>query len=174
MESDLIHSTLSETWNNDIPPIAFEVDTSGTTMELTKFPQPGCYLKLSRGPSKDQTFEVWGYRSEKSDYGLLKKIIQRLFYDSKYIPLRLRNKGHVNLAGVKRISREFTTSRGANKKRWSAVLVPSPDGEPYGLVVLFSIYVGVRKLGLSSVVKHPVHARLAKSFGLSHTRTAMK
>lgn len=164
--SGQIKSTLSETWDNDIPPIAFKVDRSGTAMKMTKFPQPSCYLKLSREPSKSLTFEVWGYRSEIHDQKVLKKIIQRLFYASKYTPLRIQSKGYVELAGVQRISREFTTSRSASKKRWCAVLVPSPDGGPYGLVVLFSIYVGARKLGLDSVVNHPVHKKLAKSFKL--------
>ncbi|MHA2425108.1 MAG: hypothetical protein ACXAEF_09990 [Candidatus Thorarchaeota archaeon] len=167
MDWGLIHSTLSETWNNDMPPIAFEVDRSGTAMALTKFPLPGCYMKLSREPSDALTFEVWSYRSQTHDHVTLQKIIGRLFYDSKNIPIRLNKKGHVTLDGIQRISREFTTSRSYFKKRWSAVIVPSPDGGPYGLVVLFSIYVGARKLGLDKVVEHPIHTRLVESFGLS-------
>ncbi|MFW9850665.1 MAG: hypothetical protein ACFFF4_16150 [Candidatus Thorarchaeota archaeon] len=167
MDTGLIFSTLSETWNNDMPPIAFEVDRSGTAMALTKFPQPGCYMKLSREPSDSITFEVWGYRSKTHDHVTLEKIIGRLFYDSKYIPTRLHKKGNVTLAGIQRISRDFTTSRSYSKKRWSAVIVPSPDGGPYGLIVLFSIYVGVRKNGLESVVEHPIHTKLMESFDLS-------
>ncbi|MHA1906895.1 MAG: hypothetical protein ACW98Y_06350 [Candidatus Thorarchaeota archaeon] len=171
MESGFIYSTLSETWNNDVPPIAFEVDKSGTTMTLEKFPRPGCYLKLSSESSESLTFEVWGYRSKTHDHAILKKIIRRLHYDSKYIPVRLRTKGYVTLAGVERISREFTTSRSHSKKRWSAVLVPSPDGGPYGLAVLSSMYVGARKPVLKSVLEHPIHAQLLKSFELSYKKS---
>jgi hypothetical protein len=167
MESSFIYSTLSETWNKDMPPIAFEVDRSGTAMVLTKFPLPDCYLKLSRGPSESLTFEVWGYRSETHDHATLERIIGRLLYDSKFIPIRLGAKGYVTLAGVQRLSREFTTSIYSSKKRWTSVMVPSPDGGPYGLVVLFSIYVGTRKLNLSSVVEHPIHTMLKESFELS-------
>jgi len=167
MERGLIHSTLSETWNKDMSPIAFEVDRSDTALTLTKFPLPGCYLKLSGESSESLTFEVWEYRSNVHDDSALQKIIRRLLYDSKYIPIRLQNKGTVTLAGVQRISIEFSTSRSHSKRRWSAVLVPSPDGEPYGLVVLFSVHVGTRKLKLDSVVNHPVHTLLKESFELS-------
>ena len=130
MDSGLIQSNLSETMDIDIPPIAFKVDRSGSAMKLYKFPQRGCYLKLSREPGESLTFEVWGYRSENHDQKLLKKIIQRLFYASKYTPVRLRKKLYVDIDGVQRIAREFTTSRSASKKRWCATLVPSPDGGP--------------------------------------------
>ncbi len=167
MDAGLIQSTLSETMDKDIPPIAFKVDRSGTAMEMTKFPQRGCYLRLSREPGQSLSFEVWGYHSYTHDQVTLKKIIQRRFYASKHIPLRLRKKGTVAIAGVNRISREFTTSRSATKKRRCAVLIPSPDGGPYGLVLLFSIYVGARRLRLKSVLEHPVHKQLAESFSLS-------
>ncbi|MFW9849680.1 MAG: hypothetical protein ACFFF4_11085 [Candidatus Thorarchaeota archaeon] len=167
MDAGLIQSTLSETLDKDIPPIAFKVDRSGTAMEMTKFPQRGCYLRLSREPGQSLSFEVWGYQSYTHDHSTLKKIIQRRFYSSKHIPLRLRKKGTVEIAGINRISREFTTSRSATKKRRCAVLIPSPDGGPYGLVLLFSIYVGARRLGLKSVLEHPVHKQLAESFRLS-------
>ncbi len=166
MDAGSIQSTLSETWDKDIPPIAFKIDRSGTAMELTKFPQRGCYLKLAREPSKSLTFEVWSYRSETHDHRVLKKIIERRFYDSKYIPLRLRKRSTASLAGVTRISREFTTSRSVTKKRWCAALVPSPDGGPYGLLLLFSVYVGDRRFKLGSVLDHPIHKKLAASFKL--------
>ncbi len=171
MESDFIYSTLSETWNNDMPPIAFEIDTSGTEMLLTKFPRPGCYLKLSGESSESLTFEVWGYRSKTHDHTILKKVIRRVHYESKYIPVRLRTRGYVTLAGVERISREFTTSRSHSKKRGSAVLVPSPDGGPYGLAVISSMYVGARKPVLKSVLEHPIHAQLMESFELSFRKS---
>jgi hypothetical protein len=167
MDTGLIQSNLSETMDRDIPPIAFKVNRSGTAMEMTKFPQRGCYLRLSREPSSSLSFEVWGYHSQRHDDKTLEKIIRRRFYASKHIPLRLRKKGTVKVAGLDRISREFSTSRSTSKKRRCAVLIPSPDGGPYGLVLLFGMYVGARRLNLNSVLEHPVHKQLIESFRLT-------
>ena len=167
MDTGLIHSNLSETMDKDIPPIAFTVDRSGTAMEMTKFPQKGCYLRLSREPGNSLSFEVWGYHSQTHDQETLKKIIQRRFYASKHIPLRIRKKRSIEIAGLTRIAREFTTSRSATKKRRCAVTIPSPDGGPYGLVLFFSMYVGARRLGEKSVLEHPVHKQLIESFRLT-------
>ncbi len=167
MDDKQIYSTISEAWNNNMPPIGFSVERLESLFNITKFPAPGYYLTMSGSPSSDEKFVVRGYKAEKHDYETLDKLIHRAFYDSKHIPLRLRQKLTVGLSGKERIAREFTTSRSATKRRWCAALVPAPDGSPYGLLVIFGVRVGIHGRKRGTVLDNPVHTAIAKSFTLS-------
>lgn len=168
MKDTQIHSTITEAWNNNMPPIGFSVERLDSLLEITKFPAPGYYLTMSGKPNSDEKFIVRGYKAEIHDYETLDKMIHRAFYDSKHIPLRLRQKHEVTLSGKERIAREFTTSRASTKRRWCAVLVPAPDGSPYGLLVIFGVTVGIKGRKRGTVIDNPIHAAIAKSFTLSH------
>ena len=150
-----------------MPPIGFSVDRLESLFKITKFPAPSYYLTMSGEPTSDEKFVVRGYKAEKHDYETLDKLIHRAFYDSRHIPLRLRQKLTVNLSGEERIAREFTTSRAATKKRWCAALVPAPGGEPYGLLVIFGVAVGTKGRKRGTVLDNPIHSALARSFTLS-------
>jgi hypothetical protein len=167
MVEHVIRLSRSEAWDKGLPPIAFSVDMTGTALSPKKFPEPECYLRLAREPGKSLNFKVSSYKSEKHDERILKKIIRRAFYNSRYIPVRMKGKTTIRLDGIERVAREFTTSRSANKMRWLAALVPSPDGGPYGLLVAFGYHIGARKNKLDSVLDHPVHASLAQGFELA-------
>lgn len=166
MVEHIIHLSRSEAWNKGLPPIAFSVDMTGTALSPKKFPEPDCYLRLAREPGKSLNFKVSSYKGEQHDDRSLRKMIRRAFYDYRYIPVRVKNRTTIVLDGIERVAREFTTGRSANKMRWLAALVPSPDGGPYGLLVAFGYHVGARKNKLGSVLDHPIHASLARGFEL--------
>lgn len=167
MQDTQIHSTITEAWNNNMPPIGFSVERLESLFNIAKFPAPGYYLTMSGKPSSDEKFVVRGYKSETHDYETLDKLIHRAFYDPKHIPLRLRQKLSVRLSGEERIAREFTTSRSASKRRWCAALVPAPNGESYGLLVIFGVAVGIKGRRRGTVLDNPVHTAIAKSFTLA-------
>ncbi|MHA1769513.1 MAG: hypothetical protein ACTSV3_06625 [Candidatus Thorarchaeota archaeon] len=166
MDSLEIHLTRLEAEDNGMPPMGFSVDVSEDTWASLKFPDPECYLRMSIGPSRSLSVIVASYKSEIHGHDVLSRIIGRVFYNGRYIPLRAGKKTRVTLDGVERIAQEFTTSRSANKKRWSAALVPSPDGAPYGLLVAFGLRTGARRTSLLSVLDNPIHAGIAQSFAL--------
>ena len=167
MVNQIIHLSRSEAWDKGLPPIAFSVDMTGTALDPKKFPEPDCYLRLAREPGKSLNFKVTSYKSEGHDDHALKRMIRRAFYDYRFIPVRVGKKTKISLDGIERIAREFTTSRSANKMRWLAALVPSPDEGPYGLLIAFGYHVGARKKELGSVLDHPIHASLARGFELA-------
>lgn len=167
-----IRSTSLEAHRNKMPPIGFSIDGLDTSLIISKFPKPGQYLSISGKSDNWMRFSVGAYHSKIHDYAVLDNLIHRAFYDSRYIPLRLRQKVNVRLAGANRIAREFTTSRAATKKRWCAVLVPAPDGEPYGLLVIFGIFVGTKRMKDAHVVDHPVLTTLVHNFVLAPRDTS--
>ena len=166
MEKKMIYSTITEAWNNNLPPIEFAVQQLGSLLKTVKFPQRDYYLTMSSDPDSDVQFVVKSYKAKESNYDVLDKLIRLAFSANKHIPLRMGQKTTATLAGDKRIAIEFTTSRGATKRRWCGALVPSPDGSPYGLFVIFGEHIGTKGSKTEHILDHPVHSALAESFSL--------
>jgi len=167
MDEKMIYSTITEAWNHDLPPIEFSVERLEPMRRTVKFPQRDYYLTMSSDADSDVSFIVKSYKEKEITYDVLEKMIRQAFSANKHIPLRMGQKTTVNLAGKTRIALEFTTSRGATKRRWCGATVPAPDGAPYGLLVLFGEHVGIKELKTDRVLDNPVHSALAASFSLS-------
>lgn len=172
MDERKIYSTITEAWNHDLPPIEFSVRKLESMIQTVKFPQRDYYLTMSSDPGSDVKFIVKSYKEKEASLDVLDNLIHRAFSANKHIPLRLGDSVSVNLAGETRIAREFTTSRGSTKRRWCASLVPSPDGSPFGLFVIFGEHIGIKDVKNDRVLDNPVHSALAASFSLSGPEVA--
>lgn len=166
MDERKIYSTITEAWNHDLPPMEFSVQRLESMIKTVKFPQRDYYLTMSDESGGGESFIVKSYQEKDSSHEVLDKLIRRAFSANKHIPLRMEEVS-VKLAGKTRIAREFTTSRGATKRRWCAALVPAPDGSPFGLFVIFGESIGIRDGTTHSVLENPVHSAIAASFSLS-------
>jgi hypothetical protein len=105
------------------------------------------------------------------DYESLKTQIERCFNNGHHVPVELGNTSTIELSGIDRLAMSFVTGGSSFRKKWSAALVPSPDGGPYGLLVMFGVYVGTRTNPRNFDVKqHPIHKNLIQSFRLENGR----
>jgi hypothetical protein len=170
MGLEIIQSTLSEASINDLPPIAFSLDSTGSSLIAKKFPAPRCYIELTSPPERAVVFAVRSYRSEVHNYEVLENQIGRIFYSAKFVPIHFKENLTTYISNIERIAQVFTTGRAASRKKWCAVLVPSPDGEPYGLVLVFGVYIGLRgDMERTDVLQHPAYERLLESFSLNNS-----
>jgi hypothetical protein len=85
--------------------------------------------------------------------------------------VKMGKKGTTSLGEIDRRACEFLTGFGLTRKKWKATIIPSPDGGPYGLLVVFGLYVGSR--GSEKLVKiseHPVFKALMDNFQIKGIR----
>ncbi|MHA2601682.1 MAG: hypothetical protein AM324_006085 [Candidatus Thorarchaeota archaeon SMTZ1-83] len=170
MSYNVIHASPSEAWNRDLPPIGFSVDSSGTAMAVSKFPEPNYYLRMARPPRGVLEFVVKAYRNVKHDHNILKRLIHDFCEESRTV-CDMSRTTTTEIDGVSRRSREFLTGRNLSRKKWLAAIIPSPDGGPYGLLVLFGAYVGPHRNGKKvAIMKRPVLKGLKESFQLTNSR----
>jgi hypothetical protein len=163
--------TQSEAWSNNLPPIGFSVDHSGSGMSVEKFPEDDTYLTLFRPPEGSVEVTVKSYRSKHHDKETLHYEIKSIFSRNGNGHLIAQKTKHVDFAGITRHAREFTTGKGLSRKRWCALLVPSPDGGPYGLLVLFGIYIGARKSSsITEITKQQPFKTIVESFDIKGSR----
>ncbi|MHA2378143.1 MAG: hypothetical protein ACXADS_02625 [Candidatus Thorarchaeota archaeon] len=170
MSYNVICSTPSEAWNRNLPPIGFSVDSSGTAMTISKFPEPDYYLRMARPPRGVLEFVIKAYRNTKHDHNTLKELIHGFCEESRS-SCDMGRVTTTELDGVARRSREFLTGRNLSRKKWLATLIPSPDGGPYGLLVMFGVYVGPhRNARQVRIMERPVLKGLMESFQLTSSR----
>ncbi len=170
MSYNVICASPSEAWNRDLPPIGFSVDSSGTAMSISKFPEPDYYLRMAKPPRGVLEFVVKAYRSGEHDHNTLKKLI-RDFCEESRSGCHMSKTTTAEIAGIARKSREFLAGRNLSRKKWVAALIPSPDGGPYGLLVMFGAYVGPhRNAEQVRIMERPVLKGLMESFQLTSGR----
>jgi hypothetical protein len=171
LNPNVVNVTRSEAWSNDLPPIGFSVDYTGTGLSLEKFPEDETYLTLFRQPEGSLEMMVKSYRSERHDKKTLHDEIKSIFTRNGNGRLRAQRTKTIDFAGINRHARIFTTGKGLSRKRWSALLVPSPDGGPYGLLILFGIYIGSRRSSsITEITNHPAFKKIVESFELKGSR----
>ena len=170
MSHGVVCSTPSEAWNRKLPPIGFSVDWSGTAMTISKFPESEYYLRMAIDPRGILEFVIKAYRNRIHDHNTLEALIRDFCQDSA-TSFDMGKVTSTELGGVVRISREFLTGRGLSRKKWLAAQVPSPDGGPYGLLVVFGVYVGPHNNARRvRIMEHPVLKGLMMSFQLANSR----
>ncbi|TFF94914.1 hypothetical protein EU546_04290 [Candidatus Thorarchaeota archaeon] len=148
-------------------PIPFYLNKTGAAMITEKFPEKGVYLALRRPPRGSLVFLAKGYQNERHDRHTLENAIKSTFGRNSYKPVRLGKNRSVELDDVTRLAVEFTTGRGIARKKWVGAIVPSPDGGPYGLLLVFGVYIGASKKSQNlDVLKDSVHQQLSQSFRL--------
>ena len=138
-----ITSTQTEAWENNLPPIGFSVDKTGTGMIVERFPEDNCYLKLSRPPSAVFELGFYAFKGSSFDHDDLDDHIQRLYSDEKP---RFGKRINLDLDDVSRIGRIFLTGNGRSQRMRFACVVPSPNGGPFGLLLVYSKYSNSRRM----------------------------
>ncbi|MHA1905264.1 MAG: hypothetical protein ACXADL_07355 [Candidatus Thorarchaeota archaeon] len=170
MSFNVIQSTLSEAWKNELPLIGFSVDCSGTAMTAEKFPETDCYLRLSRPPRGSLEFLVKTYKNRTHNHNTLREFIQGFGLENR-TTVNMGKPGTIRIGDIDRRACEFLKGKGLSRKKWKAAIIPSPDGGPYGLIVMFGLYVGssesVKRVRFS---EHPVFKALMDSFELTNGR----
>jgi hypothetical protein len=163
--------TRSEAWSKNLPPIGFSVDYSGTGLSVEKFPEDDIYLTLCRPPEESLEVIVKSYRMKKHGKKTLYYELKSHFLGEGKGKLVAQKTKYIDFAGIKRHAREFTSGKGLSRKRWCALLVPSPDGGPYGLLVLFGMYIGARKSSsITDITKQEPFKIIVESFDISGSR----
>jgi hypothetical protein len=170
MTFSVVQSTPSEAWDQKLPPIGFSVDYSETAMTLAKFPESDYYLRLLRPPRGSLEFIVKSYRNTTHNHKTLRKLALEFGVEIGSSV----NMGKTNTIRIDRIdrrAREFVTGTGLSRKKWIAVMIPSPDGGPYGLLVMFGIYVGSHGKAQRVIISNNrIFKRLVNSFQLTGSR----
>ncbi|MFX0107324.1 MAG: hypothetical protein ACFE7R_03505 [Candidatus Hodarchaeota archaeon] len=169
MNLNVVQSTPSEAWSHELPPIGFSVDYSGTAMTAAKFPESDYYLILSRPPSGSLKFIVKSYRNKTHNHNALRELVLGLGLEIGPI-VEMEKTSAIRIGEIDRRAREFLAGSGLSRKKWIAVLIPSPDGGPYGLLVMFGLYIG--SIGSGKRIKiseHPIFKTLINSFHLTNS-----
>ncbi|MFX0055363.1 MAG: hypothetical protein ACFFAX_10680 [Promethearchaeota archaeon] len=170
MNINMVHSTPSEAWNQKLPPIGFSVDYSETAMTVTKFPESNCYLRLLRPPRGSLEFVVRSYRSGTHNHNTLMNLI-REFGIEIGPSVKMGKTLTIGIGEIDRRAREFVAGHGLSRKKWLAIIIPSPDGGPYGLLVMFGLYIGSNGSGKQvRISENPVFKKLIDSFQLTSGR----
>jgi hypothetical protein len=171
LNPSVVDVTQSESWSNNLPPIGFSVDHSGTGLSAEKFPEDDTYLTLFRPPEGSVEFTVKSYKSKHHGKETLCDEIKSAFSKYSNGHLIAQKTKQVDFAGISRHAREFTSGKGLSRKRWCALLVPSPDGGPYGLLVLLGIYIGTRKSSsIPDITKQQPFKIIIESFDIKGSR----
>ncbi len=171
MTEGVLELSLSEAFKHNMPPIGFSVDWVESGMRVEKFPDSGTYLSLSRPPQGIFELTVHPYRSESHDVKALENLINDYYTDSKYHRVRLGNAAYLDLDNVRRHAIMFETGFGITRRIRCGALVPSPDGGPYGLLVVFGKYDNGKRIPKKpQEVLTTVNKRLADSFRLHSSR----
>ncbi|MGD9381554.1 MAG: hypothetical protein PVI03_03845 [Candidatus Thorarchaeota archaeon] len=170
MKLCMVHSTPSEAWNQKLPPIGFLVDYSGTAMTASKFPESEYYLRLFRPPRGSLEFAVKSYKNGTHNHNALRELVHG--FGREIGPsVKMGKTSKIRISGIDRRAREFLTGSGLSRKKWMAIIIPSPDGGPYGLLVMFGAYIGSNKKGkLIRISKNPVFKKLIAGFQLTGGR----
>jgi hypothetical protein len=170
MNINMVHSTPSEAWNQKLPPIGFSLDYSGTAMTVTKFPEANCYLRLLRPPQGSLEFVVKSYRSETHNHNTLRDLIHEFGLEIGS-SVKMGNTTTIRVGEIDRRAREFVSGDRLSRKKWLAIIIPSPDGGPYGLLVMFGLYIGSNGSGKRvRISENPVFRTLMDSFQLTGGR----
>jgi hypothetical protein len=138
-----VESTRSDAWENNLPPIGFSVDKTGTGMIVERFPEDNCYLKLIRPPGAVFELAVYTFKGSSFDHADLDDHIRRLYSDER---LRFGKRINIDLDNVSRIGRIFLTGEGRSQRIRFACVVPSPNGGPFGLMLVYGKYSNKRRL----------------------------
>ena len=163
-------STPSEAWDQKLPPIGFSLDYSGTAMTVRKFPESDCYLRLLRPPRGSLEFVVRSYRNEMHNHNTLRNLIHDFALEIGP-SAKMGKTTTIRVGEIDRRAREFVTGTGLSRKKWLAVIIPSPDGGPYGLLVMFGLYIGSNGSGKQvRISENPVFKKLIDSFQLTGGR----
>jgi hypothetical protein len=166
----MVHSTPSEAWNQKMPPIGFSLDYSETAMVVSKFPESNCYLKLLRPPHGSLEFVVKSYRSKTHNHNKLRNLIHEFGLENGS-SVRTGKTTTIRVGEIDRRAREFVTGNELSRKKWLAIIIPSPDGGPYGLLVFFGLYIGSNGSGKRvRISKNPVFRKLMDGFQLKGGR----
>jgi hypothetical protein len=170
MNLNMVQLKLSEAWERKLPPIGFSLDYSGTALIAEKFPESQYYLRLLRPPEGSLEFAVLAYRSESHNHSTLKELIRNLTGELG-LKLKIGKTSAIRIAEIDRRAREFVAGDGLSRKKWIATIIPSPDGGPYGLLVLFGIYIGINGNGKQiHPANHPIFRKLVSNFELRGSR----
>jgi hypothetical protein len=168
MNLNMVQSTPSEAWNQKLPPIGFSLDYSGTAMTAAKFPEMDCYLRLSRPPRGSLEFVVKSYSNQTHNHNTLRELVSSFRIGSV---VDIGKTSTIRIGGIDRRAREFVIGNGLSRKKWKAALIPSPDGGPYGLLVLFGVYIGSTGSGKRvKISEHPIFKKLMESFQVTNSR----
>jgi hypothetical protein len=164
----VVSITPNEAFQRKLPAIGFTVDISGISMQVTKFPEENCYLKLIRPPQGSIEFIVDCYQSSNHNQKELRKSIMKRFSSQNFHPLIFGSDLKVRIDGIDRIAKQFFTGTGLKRKEWVSALIPLPRGGPYGLLLSMGCYIGSSNTkGKPNVTKQPVHRHLLESFKLN-------
>jgi hypothetical protein len=166
MNGTRVHSTPSEAWNQELPPIGFSLDYSGTAMIVRKFPESDCYLRLLRPPRGSLEFVVRSYRSGIHNHNTLRDLIHDFAIEIGP-SVKMGKTTTIRVGEIDRRAREFVSGNGLSRKKWLAIIIPSPDGGPYGLLAAFGVYIGSNGSGKQvRISENPIFKTLMDRFQL--------
>ena len=150
-----------------LPPIGFRVDTAGTAMLASKFPDDGLYLTMSGPPGGPLLVQVYGYAGTAHDVATLEAQIRANYDKPWFQPFTLDQTTKLSLGGADRLARTFLTGKGHTRTRWCAALVPAPKGAAEGLVVVFGDAAGAETgADCAAIAAHAHLAPVLRSFQL--------
>ena len=139
-------------------------------MTAEKFPESDYYLRIARPPNGSLEFFVKAYRESKHDHNTLRDLVQDFGFQNG-TTVDMGKTDVIRIGDIDRRAREFLTGSGLSRKKWKAAIIPSPDGGPYGLLVIFGLYVGSRGNGKRvRIANHPIFKKLTQSFTLTNGR----
>lgn len=159
--------TASDAKAHGLPAFYFKVDTNGTTLTTTPFPEPGKYLIASGPPGGPLLAIVWAVEGTAADLDAVERAIRLRFAEAWQQPLAIHQPGTVTIAGEDRPALAFSTGQGMRRTGWAGVIVSGSDG-----AVLVTLGRGIANAApaCAEIVAEPSLAAFARSFALRERR----
>jgi len=163
----LTEITADDAKAHGLPPCYFKVDTSGTALTVTPFPDAHQYLIASGPPGAPLLAIVWALESADADLAAVERAVRRHFAQPWQQPLALYEPATITIAYDDRPALAFSTGLGMRRTGWAGVIVQGRDG---AVLVTFGRGIGDGTPTCGEIIAEPSLAAFARTFALRERR----
>jgi hypothetical protein len=139
-----VHVTAAEAEAHGLTPFDFSIDTAGTPMLATPFPEQGAYLTISGPPGGPQLLRFLSLAGRIEDPAALEPILRQTFSGAGGDPFVLGAPTEVTIGGSARQALPFATGQSMARTAWCAVLI---DSRLRGAVPQLLVLAGIGSSG---------------------------
>jgi hypothetical protein len=139
-----VHITAAEAEEHGLTPFEFSIDTAGTPMSVTPFPESGSYLIVSGPPGGPEMLRFFSLTERLDGAAALEPILRAKFSHVGDDPFVLGTPTEVTVDGSPRQALSFVTGQSMARTAWCAILV---DSHLRGAVPQLLVLAGVGSSG---------------------------
>src|SRR5688500_13855674 len=118
----MVDVTAQDAKAHGLPPVHMRVDTAGSALSVTPFPEADKYLIASGPPGTALLVIVWPSDDRDRDAAAVERAVRRQFAQPWHQPLVIGEAATIAVAGGDRVALAFTTGEAGRRTAWCGVL----------------------------------------------------